>query len=803
MVAVILLISALAGCSNNNDPNGPGRPGVGGPGGSTVEAPEFVFVPEFITLPDGFDSIHNLVYADGRLYFTAWIQTEDFMHANKLFTMDLDGTNIRQLENFTTAQPPEGVYGSTHINGINVDGDGNLWVAESGNFWNYNLPDDFDGEDWERWEYRNDMGSVMLIRKLDSTGAEILVVDAGDLGGPNEQFWLRAFTIDGDGNIYITGESMMGGSSVHVLDNNGVRQFSLEPDGWINQLVRLPDGTVATAGWGQRGGMALRPIDFASRSWGENIELPMNAHNIFPGGGDYFLMFSDGIGLMGIEEESGESVRLINWIDSDMQTDGLGNIVMLPDGRVICTVQTWGRGFDGTSTFELIILTKVPFDSLPPRTLMSLATFGLDWNLRSAIVNFNRTSTTHRIVVTDYMEFSTQDDWMAGLTRLTTEIIAGRIPDILAINMQLPFEQYVARGLLLDLYYFIDNDPVLSRTDFIENIFRVAEIDGGLYQVFPTFMIQTMAGHRAVVGSEPGWTMEEFRAVLDANPQADMPLGFGFDKNRLLSLALMMSMDDFVDWAAGRTNFDSDEFIQLLEFANTFPDEFDWELLMEEWVDQAELIATGRQLLQQSWLSDFRGIQWMNASFGGEMVFKGFPSADRNGHVLQIGSGLAITSRASDPQGAWNFVRTTLTAEWQRENITWGLPTNQTVFNELLEEAMTPDYFIDEYGEKIRIPRGGMHVFTQAAVAPRGGGGRVISGPGMGGDFINFYEVTQEEADMMLHLINTVSGTFTHNPALLEIINEGAEDFFAGRRSAQDAARVIQSRASIFIAEQS
>jgi len=38
---------------------------------------------------------------------------------------------------------------------------------------------------------------------------------------------------------------------------------------------------------------------------------------------------------------------------------------------------------------------------------------------------------------------------------------------------------------------------------------------------------------------------------------------------------------------------------------------------------------------------------------------------------------------------------------------------------------------------------------------------------------------------------------------LMEIIDEGAVDFFSGRSSAQEAARIVQNRASIYIAEQS
>jgi len=61
----------------------------------------------------------------------------------------------------------------------------------------------------------------------------------------------------------------------------------------------------------------------------------------------------------------------------------------------------------------------------------------------------------------------------------------------------------------------------------------------------------------------------------------------------------------------------------------------------------------------------------------------------------------------------------------------------------------------------------------------------------------------QEEADQLLELIDSVSGIVNRSMSLMEIIDEGAADFFSGRNSAQEVARIVQNRASIYIAEQS
>ena len=835
LLAAILLTMTFAGCGRNgDDPNNP------------TETPEFIFVPEFITLPEGITDMSNLVVSGDRMFFTSWYHSEEepFSYGHKLFSMNLDGTGLQELVNYDPGEPPEeDAQGNIQIQALRADLDGNLWVIENGNFFTFDLPDDFyddfffdaefeddaeeplgDGEDEDEdsesesgsgggggfgfsggaiarpmpgiargggaiystraidggamplpgrdmYDYYRELESIMALRKLDETGAELLSIDISSLANNVEWFWVRTFAIDGDGNIYVATDQ-----TIFALDKDGRLVFQLDLDNWIDQLITLADGSVAFFGWMETG-RALRKINFQTRTWGDEISIPQNMHSIFPGGGDYDLIFTDSANLFGLDRETDETVKLLNWIDSDVSIDGLSNITILPDGRILCTNSRWNRG-SGESAFELIILTKMPYESVPHRTIITLATIWLDWSLRSSIVDFNRSNSTYRIQVRDYSEFNSEDDWNAGLTRLTTEIITGRVPDILDVS-NLPFKQYVARGLLADLYPFIDSDRSMNRSDFVESVFRATETNGGLYQIFPTFNVATLIGHPSILGETPGWNMDEFRNVLRANPQADLPFGQGMTKDAFLQQMLSVSMDEYVDWAAGACYFDSDGFIQLLEFSNTFPAEIDWE--RQEWLDWDELILSGRQIMMQQWVHGFDSTRWITGLFGGDVVYKGFPTESRRGNSLSIGAGLAMSSTSSNKDGAWEFMRTILTEDWQRNN-SWGFTTNKTVFDERLDEIMTPYTYIDEDGNEVEYSRSSMY---------------------MGGVMIEMFAMTQEEADKIIELIDSVSGIVAYDERLMTIVNEGAADFFSGMRSAQDAARIIQSRASIFISEQS
>ena len=754
MVALIVLIAALLlfGCQNNS--------------GGDFDTPEFVYLPEVtpFPMPDGVNWINGITFSGDLVYFAGESDMfdEDIQFSFfDIYTMDLNGSNMSSLPNFDVNAefPAEAEAGNVQIYSVYVDKDENIWIAERGEFYYFDIPEDFDGEDWEIWDYRKMVKDFTRVRKLDNTGAEIRSFDIGHIYDGQDWFHIYAFTLDDDNNVYIAVES-----SLYVLDSEGNDLFTLDT-GWTERLIKTQDGSIALTMWRDRGRVLVK-VDVAGKSWGESLDLPSNAHNVHQGNDEFSFLFHNHIGLFGVEAATDEVVSLVNWIDSDISLDGLGSITFHPDGRILIFTQNWGS--TGPNN-EIILLSKTPYSELPERIVLTLATFHLDWNIRDIIVQFNRSSLTHRIQVIDYSEFSTDDNWQAGLTRLSTEIISGNVPDILDVS-NLPFNQYVAKGLLMDLYPLIDSDPELSRGDLMESVLRVAEINGGLYRIFPSFSIGTLIGNPAVVGSAPGWNTEEFLAILDANPDADFPLGQGVTKLIYLQALFMITMDNFVDWGTGTTSFDSNDFMDLLMFADTFPEEYDWD---SDYLPESALIPEGRQIMAVVGFNDFEDYQMYRALFGGEIVFKGFPNESRNGNSLITNTGFAITTSCKDVDAAWQFIRTFISEDYQSDNFRrYGLPVNKNVFDKMLEDAMTEN----EHGPNTI---------------------------GWNDFLIELNPLTQAEADQIMAFINSVTISAGQDEAIWNIVSEGAADFFNGRSSIQDTVKVIQNRASIYVSEQS
>ena len=140
-----------------------------------------------------------------------------------------------------------------------------------------------------------------------------------------------------------------------------------------------------------------------------------------------------------------------------------------------------------------------------------------------------------------------------------------------------------------------------------------------------------------------------------------------------------------------------------------------------------------------------------------------------------------MTTSCKSKDAAWQFLRVLLSEDYQ-ENLSWGYPISQKAFDAKLAEAMKQEYTTDENGNQVPVSNGGMSM-----------------GDGL---TVDFYAITQEEADQIIELINSVDRTAVYDQSLLDIITEESAYYFSGEKTVDQVADIIQSRMSIYINEQ-
>jgi len=75
-------------------------------------------------------------------------------------------------------------------------------------------------------------------------------------------------------------------------------------------------------------------------------------------------------------------------------------------------------------------------------------------------------------------------------------------------------------------------------------------------------------------------------------------------------------------------------------------------------------------------------------------------------------------------------------------------------------------------------------------------------GYGIGNDFnVEIYAMKQPEYDAFMKLYNNIKTVYSYDQSVMSIILEECEPFFAGQKTAEEVASIIQNRLSLYIAE--
>ena len=802
----------------------------GGDGKTDTETPEYTYVPTYTELGSDIGYVYNTVVSGGLIYVAGEVEGEEIVEEYPsydengnpildeegnpvmeeytytrtepaMFTVNIDGTDFKRMESYTAPEfPEEAEGGSFWINNLCSVPNGGVAVVE--NVY-YSIPvygeDGGDGGDTAAEDTPVATGAPLAatssdisvdapapdtsgqpmdyqyvekynLRVFDASGAQTFCAELSSLIESEDYFYVSAFAVSGTGEAVL----MANGNAIYVLNADGSLKGSIDTSdlsNGISNFVTLGDGSVAALVYGEDyAAFDLRPVDTAAMQLGEaTASLPTDAYSARPSGGGYDFCYNKGESFYGYKLADGSEEKLVTWINCDVNSNNLTSPYITEEGNIVCLSSEYSNTGDGATTY-FITLTKTPYDQVPQKTTLTLACVYLGYDIKNQILDFNRKSSDYRIEVRDYSEFNTEDDYSAGYTKLITEIGSGAVPDIMVTD-GLPIETFGAKGLLADLWPFIDADEELGgRAGVMEPVFNALSQDGKLYEITSSFYITTIAGPASIVGTEPGWTYEEMYAALDQMPEGCELFSLGTTRNDVFSRICMLNLSRFVDWTTGECSFDSDDFISLMEFANRFPETFDWE--HHEWTNEdsdAYRIKEGRQLLVTLSLSDPYSYNYYSEMFNGDMALKGFPDVPGSGAVFNMnGTGLAIASTCKNQDAAWSFVRTLLTREYQ-ENYTYGFCTNRELCEENIQSMVGESYYSYDQvtGEEKEI------IFTQ------------------------------ENADLITDLINNTSMVADYNSSQInDIINEEVAYYFSGEKSAQDVAATIQNRVSIYVNEQ-
>lgn len=575
---------------------------------------------------------------------------------------------------------------------------------------------------------------------------------------------------------------------------------------YINNIVNSPRGLVVIyydAEWNNKAVI----FDANTLSASEEYDFTNVGYGMyFEGTGEYDLYYNDSEGIYGYSFEKGEGELLMSYINSDLNNFSPNSLIPQEGHSFICPV--WDP--DDNSRMCIVELNPVPDSEVTPKYIITLGCLYMNYKIRQQVFKFNRDNEEYRIVLKDYSQDIDYSDgseytYEDAIAKLNSDIASGDVPDLFICASELPFDSYVSKGLFVDLYEFMDADETINRGDYEANVLKAFETDGKLYRISPNYAIQGYVGLESVIGEyAENWNTDAFLELANSLPENTSMFAGDITRGSMLEILMTAMYGEFINVNTGKCTFNDGKFAKLLEYCGTLRDKsiyetVDWDNVDDSfWQDMNDAPAEGRVALTNYYFSSFSDLtSLMNYNLKTDKItLVGYPTESGNPIIADSGSSIAVSSRSQVKDGAWQFVKSLLSKEYQ-DNLEWEFPVLTSSLIKLMEKQIE-----DDQEAKKREEENGGTVdgdFGVVMPAPRKAFAADIAIAEE--ERTQRYYLNEEYANTLLEYIRRADTVSQSNREVMKMINEESTRYFEGKCSASDAAQAIQSGVSLYISE--
>ncbi len=802
LAGVMLVSSALVSCSNSN-----GEP----PKSKRTN----VYNGDEITLPEGISYVNGVDYKNNNVYvnYTATYTVtrnelgEEVERKNGYYwegsQEDSDGE--------TTTLPDGWYYDYLNLQNITTVN------TETGESTTVSIPSDIPGYlqsmaidnngivdmvyveyNWNE-ETGNSQNTYSLI-KIDPTTGELKdTIDLTDsFTAANVDIsatYINSFKVADNGDLYIVAENMY-----LVFDSNMNYKTKFEFDsGWINYFSVGDDKVYLV--YYEDNSQKICVVENGTKTdfKGDNVKTVLSNMYDFMGFYNGQLYYRTSTGVSKYDPNTDTIAEEMNYINSDVAQNQINSIKLIPDGRLLITTNSYSSDTNQTT---IQLMSRVPDEELQEEIIVTLGAIYSNYNIVNAVIKFNKQNTGVRVSLVTYDQYNNEENEYSGaVTQFNNDIITGNLPDIVLLSSSLPVESYFQKGIFADLNEYIDDaENGINRSDYLSNILDATTVDGKLYSLIMSFSIQTLIAKSKYVGTESGWTFEEMLDVINNMPEG-MTAFFSSSRDEIIQYFFGNCMDLFIDWDTGETKFETQGFIDFIKFLAQCPEEGYWEAYYNSQGDgyvydeQAETEMQQKYelryyndlgLLEFGYLSSFTDFLYDRNTFASDEITPiGYPTDSGNGAIIVPNIELAISQSSKVKSQAWDVLKFFLTDENIKSKNYYFSP-NISAMETMAESAADNFYYYentdDDYSWYIE--------------------------QGYSDDYVEYLKKSnqafdQEVVDITMDIIKNASVVSRSDSDLLEIINEELSGYFGGTKSAEETAKVIASRAKIYISEHS
>jgi hypothetical protein len=549
--------------------------------------------------------------------------------------------------------------------------------------------------------------------------------------------------------FFINGEIY---ASLISYDGNPPRLVLLDPTGWT----------------------AEEPFDSA------RLSDPRSAMYF---GNDLFNIESDGIYLYSDLSSPGQQV--VRWLDSDMDWSNysyVDSFSAISENCFVCYPQL------SSSRGTFVIMTCSDTHPKAGKTELVIGGFiNHSSDLNYAVQQFNRTSDTYYISVTDYstLEYlydessDTEDKYEKLYSKLMQDILSGTGPDLLFFGCYQDAKDcchFEKAGFLLDLTPYLQGGES-GLDSLLPNVLAASTSDSRLCKIPYSMILRSMCPNQDISQSSIE-NIADFERAMSDLPEGSVAIS-NLSQLELMTQLFAYGYDDYIYSADGKLKFDADRFAELLEFSK----KYGW----TDYTDEKgyQYFLSGRMAIYDTTFSSPWSMFLQMPEYfypNGYVDPISLPCHTESAGEILPDKTIAVTSTSAHPEGAAEFIRYILSKEFQ--SYLWGywgyMPVRKEILEYIVGDVPYPEDFKD---------------FSRASSTDR-----YDDGQGFITDFATDEEI-REMGEKFKPLLLGSNFLYYPDRDLEKIIAEEAAAFFSGQKSAMDVAKIVENRVLLLLAE--
>ena len=560
--------------------------------------------------------------------------------------------------------------------------------------------------------------------------------------------YLMSGGVDAQGNYIFTDDY-----NVFKLSPEGKLIDKVTHDSFIMDAFTDNSGNVYVRTFDNTGTF-LKKVDFEKKKIGENLKnVPDDVGKMFDVGNGKYLMFTSDW-LCEYSLEAGDYEEIVKYMDIDMPSPTPDAAWINDDGSISFIYTDWSSP---DSLPEYVTLRKEVRTADSDKKELVLGVGYADDALKNAVMSYNRSNGDFRI---DIREYTDEKTWKFDSDRLKADLSAGTL-DIVAIG---DLDDAYRPEDYTDLSKYLNEDNDINMADYFENVFKASESKGKLNSIPTAFAVKGLVVNKDYFGGD-SLTYDDYIKIIEQNQDKKvlpylMPADFLYN-------SVIYGGDKFVDYENAKCNFDCEEFVKLMELAkNQFADE----KALENF-DIFSSIQKGETIISDLSVYDYMEVQIYSKILGDKFNPVGFPGINGSSFAVYPVASYAIPANSKNKDGAWQFIRTLLLDKNQGSTNSPAFPVKKKFFEQQIDRLLNGNSSM---------------------------GGSVMSGDTV----IELGSPTAEDIGLIKDLVEKADLIGHEDRGIYNIIAEEYDSYSKGGKSAEEVAGIIQSRISIYLAEQ-